>query len=50
MEFWIDGEPGGVAEGLCDGVDRPARGSLGLDSGEELGLPLKLAFLLTENT
>lgn len=43
----IDGEPGGVAEGLW-GVDRPARGSFGLDRGEVLGLPLKLAFLLTK--
>lgn len=43
----IDGDPGGVADGLWEGVDRPALGNLGLDRGEELGLPLRLAFLLT---
>ena len=45
---WTEGEPGGVAEGLWVGVVLPdARGSLGLDKGEEQGLPplLRLAFL-----
>lgn len=43
----IHGEPGGVADGLCDGV--LLTGSLGLVTGELLGLPDKLAFLLKQN-
>lgn len=38
------GDPGGVAEGLWDGV--PLTGRRGLRIGEELGLPVKLAFRL----
>lgn len=41
--FWMEGDPGGVAEGLCVG---PRVGILALDIGELLGLLDKLAFRL----